>query len=167
MESGVSPFHQPGAGRLTSTVIWPGLAGVRGNCPLVPVTLQLPIMFICAAAGRATMKLARARAATRASRPRGAAAPGRLLITGRASSVGFDGIPDRRAQPRRLLLDASFEAGSRSKDKGCREEFGTKAGGRRPGRIGRQQSREGKHGVDTIVSVGRRDGDGVKPSSDP
>ena len=51
MVSGVSPFHQPGAGRLTSTVSWPGLAGVRGNCPLVPVTSQLPIMFICSRGG--------------------------------------------------------------------------------------------------------------------
>src|ERR1700732_344578 len=95
MEAGVSPFHQAGAGRLTSTVIWPGLAGVRENCPLVPVTSQLPIMFICAAAGRARTKLASARAATRASRPRGAAAPGRLLITGKPPLLGFDGVPGR------------------------------------------------------------------------
>ncbi len=36
MVSGVSPFQKPGAGRLTSTVSWPGIAGVIATAPFWP-----------------------------------------------------------------------------------------------------------------------------------
>src|SRR5690348_12324897 len=45
MASGVSPFHQIGAGSETSTVSWPGLAGLAiGVEPFGPTTSQLPIL---------------------------------------------------------------------------------------------------------------------------
>ena len=45
MASGVSPFHQIGAGSDTSTVSWPALAGLAiGIDPFWPVNSQLPIM---------------------------------------------------------------------------------------------------------------------------
>ena len=51
MPWGVSPFHQVGAGKLTSTVSWPGLAGAAiGIEPLTPVISQLPIMSAAKAA---------------------------------------------------------------------------------------------------------------------
>src|SRR3712207_1526482 len=43
--SGVSPFHQMGAGSDTATVIWPGLKGLAMGCePFGPTTSQLPIL---------------------------------------------------------------------------------------------------------------------------
>src|SRR6516164_4567164 len=48
MVSGVSPFHHPGAGKLTSTVSWPGTAGVLGDDPFCPVISQVPNVCACA-----------------------------------------------------------------------------------------------------------------------
>src|SRR5689334_11546517 len=53
--SGVSPFHHPGDGRLTSTVNCPGTAGVICAEPFWPVISQLPYMS-AAAAGPAIAK---------------------------------------------------------------------------------------------------------------
>jgi hypothetical protein len=45
MVSGVSPFHQVGAGKLTAAVSWSGFMGSAIACePLEPVSSQLPIM---------------------------------------------------------------------------------------------------------------------------
>src|SRR5438105_4327266 len=45
IESGVSPFHQTGAGSETCTVSWSAMAGVAiGIEPLTPVNSQLPIV---------------------------------------------------------------------------------------------------------------------------
>jgi hypothetical protein len=45
MVSGVSPFHQVGAGKLTATVICPGFMGLASACdPLAPESSQFPIM---------------------------------------------------------------------------------------------------------------------------
>ena len=38
MVVGVSPFQKPGAGRFTSTVSWPGIAGVIASWPFWPNT---------------------------------------------------------------------------------------------------------------------------------
>ena len=65
MSSGVSPFHQPGAGRLTSTVSWPALAGVKGIEPFSPVSSQLPIMSAAEAIGAAANVIATASALPR------------------------------------------------------------------------------------------------------
>src|ERR1043165_7345362 len=54
MASGVSPFHQIGAGSETSTVSWPGLAGLAiGIEPFGPTTSQLPILAPLAAGAAA------------------------------------------------------------------------------------------------------------------
>src|SRR5262249_38790482 len=67
MVSGVSPFHQPGAGRLTSTVIAPALTGVMGIEPLAPVSSQLPILSAAAAGCGAVTASASAKAPPRAA----------------------------------------------------------------------------------------------------
>lgn len=41
-ESGVSPFHQPGAGRVVLTVRAPAVSGDRWNSPWCPETGQSP-----------------------------------------------------------------------------------------------------------------------------
>src|SRR5262245_15172371 len=52
--SGVSPFHQIGAGSETSTVSWPALAGLAiGIEPFGPTTSQLPILAPLAAGAAA------------------------------------------------------------------------------------------------------------------
>src|SRR3990170_6972199 len=51
MVSGVSPFHQPGAGKLTSTVNCPDLAGVIGIEPFVPNSSHFPIISAAVAGG--------------------------------------------------------------------------------------------------------------------
>src|SRR5690349_5099898 len=52
--SGVSPFHQIGAGSETSTVSWPALAGLAiGFEPFGPTTSQLPILAPLAAGAAA------------------------------------------------------------------------------------------------------------------
>src|SRR5690348_9403066 len=85
MVSGVSPFHQPGAGRLTSTVSWPGLAGVIEASPFFPVSSQLPILS--AAEAGAAAASARVAAATRvASKAEDRGIVSRLLTDGRAAA---------------------------------------------------------------------------------
>src|SRR4051812_31407188 len=45
IDSGVSPFHQIGAGSETSTVSWPAFAGLASAIePFGPTTSQLPIL---------------------------------------------------------------------------------------------------------------------------
>src|SRR5262249_22804064 len=63
MVSGVSPFHHTGAGSDTSTVIWPGLAGLAtGIEPFWPVISQLPVMFMAAAGAASPIATAAAAA---------------------------------------------------------------------------------------------------------
>src|SRR5687767_2474821 len=51
IDSGVSPFHQIGAGSETATVTWPGLSGLAtGWEPLAPDISQLPIISAADAA---------------------------------------------------------------------------------------------------------------------
>src|SRR5580704_5787981 len=77
MVSGVSPFYKPEAGRLTSTVNWPGTAGLMVKAPFWPVSSQLPIMS-AAAAGRRSPELrsVAASAPAKAIAPKRAANPG-------------------------------------------------------------------------------------------
>ena len=109
---------------------WPATAGVIANCPFVPVTSQLPIMFMSAAAGLRHDEAGEGKGGHEgepAKRRGGAwtfADHGKSLLCWVLTAFLIDG-----PQPRRLLLAASFEAGSGLKDKGCREQFGTKLAG--------------------------------------
>src|SRR5262245_18635650 len=56
IDSGVSPFHQIGAGKATSTVSCPGFAGLAiGIDPFSPISSQLPIMFAAKAGAASPM----------------------------------------------------------------------------------------------------------------
>ena len=68
IRSGVSPFHQAGAGRWTWTVSAPGVAGTIGNAALDPVTSQLP-MRSAAPADHAQTVRAAVRIAARSAIP--------------------------------------------------------------------------------------------------
>src|SRR5215217_8779542 len=76
MVSGVSPFHQVGAGRLTATVIWPGFMGLAIACdPLAPDSSQFPIL----SAARAPAEVIH----------RAAAAANQLVNTGRENTLSL------------------------------------------------------------------------------
>ena len=130
MVSGVSPFHQPGAGRLTSTVSWPGLAGVRGNWPFCAGDVAIADHVHVSRGGPRHDEAGEGEGCHEGepAKRRGGAGTfadhGKSLLCWVLTAFLIDG-----PQPRRLLLDASFEAGSGLKDKGCREQFGTKLAG--------------------------------------